>query len=84
MAQDPITAEEFLMLLALAADRRTCLVIGEVVHGDKRTEIARKRSNDMLTVNRDVSHVLAQIAKIPPSLGNPDEIVIRILRPQAE
>lgn len=79
---DPV--DNFIMLLMLAADPRTCLVIGEIVKDGKRTEIARKRSKDMLTVNEDVLYVLKQVALIPPALGNPDEIVIRILRPQAE
>ncbi len=82
MTIDPIT--EFLTLLALAADPRTSLVIGEVVHKGKHTEVARKRSDNMITLNQDVAYVMQQIARVPPSLGDPDEIVIRILRPQAE
>ena len=78
--------ERLLLLLLAAADDRTCLIIGEAVKGGRRVETSRKRS-PIISIPTDVTRVMADAFKAcdaDPNLRDPDEIVVRVLRPQAE
>lgn len=86
MPQDNITDAELIMLLALAADKRTCLIIGESVKNSKRTEGARRRAT-FLEIREVAMSVLIETLRLSasnPELRSPDEVVVRVLRPQAE
>jgi hypothetical protein len=81
-------AELLALLLLLAADERTCLIIGEVVKKDgARVEIFRKRSDNLLSIHTDVLEVLSRCAETAarhPSMNDPHEMVVRVLRPVKE
>lgn len=80
-----ITAEQLLNILLCAADPRTCLIIGEIVKDGKRIEIVRKRTDSLLTIVDDAHEVLLHIGETASTkYPDPDEMVVRILRPQRE
>lgn len=79
------TAELLDLFVRMAIDPRTCLIVGELLTDGKRREVVRKRSENMTTVSSDIVSVLQDISKeCLTNAIDPDEIVIRILRPVKE
>jgi hypothetical protein len=83
-------SRSLLLLLALAGRRRPYMSghwRGREERRQARVEIFRKRSDNLLSIHTDVLEVLSRCAETAarhPSMNDPHEMVVRVLRPVKE